>query len=80
MGAALINTIATTATASYLVVHGSSTAALTAGAIHGYDSAFIFSAIVLAAAAVAAVTLIRRAKHQQVPTEGVEEPLVLATV
>jgi EmrB/QacA subfamily drug resistance transporter len=81
MGAALINTIATTATASYLVVHGSSPAALTAGAIHGYDSAFIFSAIVLAAAAVAAVTLLRRAKHQQAPAEGVEaEPLILASV
>jgi EmrB/QacA subfamily drug resistance transporter len=83
MGAALINTIATTATASYLVVHGTSPAALEAGAIHGYTSAFTFSAIVLAAAAVAAVTLIRRAKHQQLPVEEApleEEPLVLAGV
>ena len=51
MGAALINTIATTATVSYLAVHGSSPAALEAGAIHGYTSAFTFSAIVLAVAA-----------------------------
>ena len=64
MGAALINTIATTATASYLVVHGHSPAALEAGAIHGYTTAFTFSGIVLAAAAVAAFTLIRRARSR----------------
>ena len=62
MGAALINTIATTATASYLVVHGTSPAALAAGAIHGYTTAFTFSAIVLAVAAAAAFVLIRRAR------------------
>jgi len=62
MGAALINTIATTATASYLAVHGSSPAALTAGAIHGYTSAFTFSAIVLGLAAVAAFGLVRRSR------------------
>ena len=81
MGAALINTIATTATASYLVTHGSSPSAITAGAIHGYDSAFTFSAIVLGAAAVAAVTLIRRAKaHAALQVEGQKEPLVPTSV
>ena len=59
MGAALINTIATSATASYLATHGRSVTALTAGAIHGYTTAFEFSAIMLALAALAAVTLIR---------------------
>jgi MFS family permease len=59
MGAALINTIATSATVSYLATHGHSAAAVTAGAIHGYDTAFAFSGIMLALAAVAAVTLIR---------------------
>jgi hypothetical protein len=62
MGAALINTIATTATASYLVAHGTSPAAQAAGAIHGYTTAFTFSAIVLAAAAASAFFLIRRAR------------------
>ena len=50
MGAALINTIATSATVSYVAAHGKSPAALTAGAIHGYTTAFTFSAIVLAVA------------------------------
>jgi EmrB/QacA subfamily drug resistance transporter len=59
MGAALINTIATGATASYLAVHGKSAAAQVAGSIHGYTTAFTFSAVVLAAAAVAAFALIR---------------------
>ena len=73
MGAALINTIATTATASYLTTHGTSEAALAAGAIHGYTSAFTFSAIVLAAAAVAAFALIRRAR---LGPDGAEEVAV----
>jgi EmrB/QacA subfamily drug resistance transporter len=63
MGAALINTIATSATVSYVAVHGTSPEALTAGAIHGYTTAFTFSAIVLAVAAASAFTLIRRNRH-----------------
>jgi MFS family permease len=59
MGAALINTIATGATASYLALHGTSASAEVAGSIHGYTTAFGFSGIVLAAAAVAAFALIR---------------------
>jgi EmrB/QacA subfamily drug resistance transporter len=62
MGAALINTIATSATASYLAVHGKSAAAEVAGSIHGYTTAFLFSAIVLATAAVAAFALVRAPK------------------
>jgi EmrB/QacA subfamily drug resistance transporter len=85
MGAALINTIATTATASYLAVHGTSPAALTAGAIHGYTTAFTFSAIVLGVAATVAFTLIRRARQVanqvEAGSEGSEEePLVLVGV
>jgi MFS family permease len=64
LGAALINTIATSATASYLAVHGSSAAAVAAGAVHGYTTAFTFSAVVLAVAAVTAFTLIRASKDQ----------------
>jgi predicted MFS family arabinose efflux permease len=40
MGAALINTIATSATVSYVATHGPSAASLTAGAIHGYTTAY----------------------------------------
>jgi MFS family permease len=63
LGAALINTIAASATASYLVTHGSSLKAQAAGAVHGYTTAFTFSAIVLALAAVSAFTLIRASTH-----------------
>ena len=85
MGAALINTIATTATASYIVAHGSSPTALAEGAIHGYTTAFVFSAAVLGAAAVAAFTLIRRFRPDPAPvdvevTAETGEPLVLAAV
>ena len=38
MGAALINTIATSATVSYVAIHGTSPSSLTAGAIHGYTT------------------------------------------
>jgi EmrB/QacA subfamily drug resistance transporter len=62
MGAALINTIATGATASYLALHGTSVTAEVAGSIHGYTTAFGFSAVVLAVAAVAAFALIRTPK------------------
>jgi hypothetical protein len=73
MGAALINTIATTATASYLVANGHSPAALEAGAIHGYTTAFTFSGIVLAVAAVIAFTLIRRARNLEQPLGALDE-------
>ncbi len=82
MGAALINTIATSATVSYLATHGTSPASLTAGAIHGYTTAFVFSAIVLALAATAAFTLIRRPQPttDDAIAEEADEPLALATI
>ena len=82
MGAALINTIATSATASYLATHGSSPSSLTAGAIHGYTTAFVFSATVLALAATAAFTLIRPAHPatDDAVAQEAGEPLALATM
>jgi MFS family permease len=73
MGAALINTIATTATASYLVANGHSAAAVKAGYIHGYTTAFTFSGIVLAVAAVGAFGLIRRARNQEQTVNALDE-------
>jgi hypothetical protein len=75
LGAALINTIATGATASYLVLHGHSARAQAAGAIHGYTTAFSFSAIMLVLAAVTAFTLIRAPR-----SAGSEEPALVAPV
>jgi MFS family permease len=85
MGAALINTIATTATASYIATHGTSPTALAAGSIHGYTTAFVFSAAVLGAAAVGAFALIRRSRPDAAPADAdamaeTGEPLVLAAV
>ena len=81
MGAALINTIATSATVSYVAAHGKSVASLTAGSIHGYTTAFTFSAIVLAVAGVSAFALIRRGRPDaaDIVTEE-EQVLVLAPV
>jgi predicted MFS family arabinose efflux permease len=79
LGAALINTIATSATVSYVAAHGKSVASLTAGSIHGYTTAFTFSAIVLAVAAVSALTLIRRGRPSEAQADLAEdEGLVLA--
>jgi EmrB/QacA subfamily drug resistance transporter len=75
MGAALINTIATTATASYLATHGTSPAAQAAGAVHGYTSAFTFSAAVLGVAAMASFALVRRGR----PAPAEDEFVALAT-
>jgi len=74
MGAALINTIATGATASYLALHGTSAGAEVAGSIHGYTTAFGFSGIVLATAAVAAFALIKTRD-----VASMDEPALLAT-
>ena len=66
---------------AYVAAHGHSPEALTAGAIHGYTTAFTFSAIVLAAAAVAAFGLIRRARPStdEAVVDG-EPALALASV
>ncbi|HEY3844265.1 MAG TPA: MFS transporter [Acidimicrobiales bacterium] len=75
LGAALINTIATSATVSYLATHGHSVTAVAAGAVHGYTTAFEFSAVVLAAAAIAAVALIRSSKDPAPEEQGILGPL-----
>ena len=77
LGAALINTIATTATASFIVAHGHTPAALEAGAIHGYTAAFTFSGIVLATAAVTSFALIRRMRNQEQPIGAVDEEILV---
>jgi EmrB/QacA subfamily drug resistance transporter len=74
LGAALINTIATSATVSYVAAHGHSPAALEAGSIHGYTTAFIFAAIVLASAALTAFALVRT------PREAVSEQAQLIAI
>jgi len=52
IGTALLNTIAASALASYLVTHGHSPLALASAAVHSYVVAFWISAGILVAAAV----------------------------
>lgn len=57
LGTALLNTIAASATASYLAAHGA--VAARAGVVHGYTTGFTYSAIILALSVAAAVTFVR---------------------
>jgi EmrB/QacA subfamily drug resistance transporter len=68
LGTALLNTIAASATTSYLVVHGEGVAAMASGLVHGYTTAFAVSGLLLAAAAVAAVCFIRSEGRKAVLT------------
>ncbi|MGI8523780.1 MAG: MFS transporter [Mycobacteriales bacterium] len=56
LGVAFLNTIATSATASYAITHGGPSRA---ASVHGFSSAFAFAVGILAAAALVVVSLIR---------------------
>jgi EmrB/QacA subfamily drug resistance transporter len=57
LGVALLNTVFTTATASYITSHGPASAPL--GVVHGYNVAFTVSAVLLGASALLIFLLIR---------------------
>jgi EmrB/QacA subfamily drug resistance transporter len=59
LGTALLNTIFTTVFASYLVAHGTSGLSQASAAIHGYNVAFLVSAILMAASAVVVFVFVR---------------------
>jgi len=76
LGTALLNTVAATATASYLSVNARSATATRAAAVHGYTTAFTASAVLLGFAAVAAGLFVRGSRHQvTTATEGVPAPV-----
>jgi MFS family permease len=62
LGTALLNTIFTTAVAGYLLSHGTTGVNAANAAIHGYNVAFLVSALLMAGSAVVAFTFIRKAK------------------
>lgn len=62
LGIALLNTIAASATASYLISHGQTASSAAAGLVHGYTVGFMVSAGFLALAFLVTVTLIRGAR------------------
>jgi EmrB/QacA subfamily drug resistance transporter len=59
LGTALLNTIFTTAVASYLATNGPGGLGLANATIHGYNVAFTVSAILMAASAVVAFLMVR---------------------
>jgi EmrB/QacA subfamily drug resistance transporter len=73
LGAALLNTVAASATARYLTAHGSGAAAADAAQVHGVTTAFAVSAAFLAAAFVVALVLLRGAPGDRVPEPAKEQ-------
>jgi MFS family permease len=81
LGAALLNTIFTTAVATYATTHGVAPAALANAAIRGYNVAFTVSAFLLAAGAVLVVLFIRKPAEtvsaNGQATERAAEPILM---
>jgi EmrB/QacA subfamily drug resistance transporter len=63
LGTALLNTVAATATASYLVGRVKAALVIQVAAVHGYTTAFRVSAVLLALAALAAGLIVRASRH-----------------
>ena len=62
MGTALLNTIAASATASYLLLHHGGPTVASQALVHGYSVGFTVSAAVLLAAAIAAGSLVKASR------------------
>jgi len=73
LGTALLNTVAATATASYLASHVHTANALPTAAVSGYTTAFTLSAVFLGAAFVA-TTLLVRARRSDLEPPSVDAP------
>jgi EmrB/QacA subfamily drug resistance transporter len=62
LGVAVLNTVFTTATASYVTAHGPSQESFALGAVHGYNVAFTVSAALLATATIVTFLMVRRSR------------------
>lgn len=78
LGIALLNTVFTTATASYIEDHGPQEAAL--GAVHGYNVAFTVSAVLLGASTLIVFLLIRNTKEDTTTSVTDDAPAPAAAV
>jgi hypothetical protein len=77
LGVALLNTVFTNATTSYIQSHGPNSAPL--GVVHGYNVAFTVSAVLFAASTVAVLALIRGGRRPGgTAQEPVETPVLAA--
>lgn len=63
LGTALLNTVAASATASYITAHRAGATFTSLGLVHGYTTGFTCSAAVLLIAAIVAATLVRASRH-----------------
>jgi EmrB/QacA subfamily drug resistance transporter len=70
LGTALLNTVAASATATYLALHGRSAAVVARGLVHGYAVAFVYAAAFLGIATVAAALLVRARKEELATQDG----------
>ncbi|HEV2640111.1 MAG TPA: MFS transporter [Actinocrinis sp.] len=75
LGVALLNTVFTTASASYITAHGVAQSAL--GAVHGYNVAFTVSAVLLGVATLVIFVLIRKDELEEDSVAGVERPALV---
>lgn len=71
LGTALLNTLAASATASYITAHGAAAAVRTAGIVHGYTVAFTFGAVLLAVAAAGSFLLVKARRDDLPAGDGV---------
>jgi MFS family permease len=69
LGTALLNTVAASATVSYLVAHRHTVPNVAAGLVHGYTTAFALSASLLAVAVVSTILLIRAPRDERIPAD-----------
>jgi EmrB/QacA subfamily drug resistance transporter len=71
LGTSLLNTVAASATSSYLVAHHHLSSATAQANVHGYTTGFLCSAILLGLATVVAATLVRAGRSDLPAAEGV---------
>jgi EmrB/QacA subfamily drug resistance transporter len=74
VGTALLNTVATSATANYIASHGTSAPELLNAQVHGYASGFEIAAVFLGVAALLGALLIRSVNKPGSTTDDVSSP------
>ena len=77
LGTALLNTIAASATVSYVASHGSGSAVKAASLVHGYTTAFTLSAVLLGVAAVATLFLVNAGRSDLAAVEESGVPVMV---
>jgi EmrB/QacA subfamily drug resistance transporter len=74
LGVSLLNTVAATATANFLLHHGTSQVARAEAFVHGYTVSFTISAVLLVTAAVTTLLILRTKRTDVAPAEVGLEP------